>query len=95
MSEPADKQLEAAVTDVGAERIARVYAEALYNAAAASGQAADILGDLNALTGEVFRGNPELEQFLSGSATGRDQRSSQARIAALSGPKLAQPRSWK
>ena len=29
------------------------------------------------------------------SATGRDQRSSQAKIAPAGGPSLAQPRSWK
>jgi F-type H+-transporting ATPase subunit delta len=68
--------------DVGARRIARVYAEALLNGA--DGQAADVVGEVNAFVGEVLAPRPELEQFLVGPEIGRDVKA-QALRQALAG----------
>jgi F-type H+-transporting ATPase subunit delta len=71
MSEPMDKLIEPITTDVGAQRIARVYAEALYDVAQTKGEAQDALDELNALIGEVFRKDAGLEVYLSSGAVGR------------------------
>jgi F-type H+-transporting ATPase subunit delta len=57
--------------DVGAQRIARVYAEALYAAAAKAGQADAILEEMHSLVHDVFRGHPQLETLIAGGALGR------------------------
>jgi F-type H+-transporting ATPase subunit delta len=57
--------------DVGAQRVARVYAEALYAAAAKDGQVDDILQEMHSLIFDVFRGHPQLETLIAGSAVGR------------------------
>jgi F-type H+-transporting ATPase subunit delta len=63
-----------AITDVGAERVARVYAEALLNAGEKRNQAEEILSELEAMVGEVFRADPGFEAFLMSSAAGRDRK---------------------
>lgn len=60
--------------DVSAQRIARVYAEALYAAAAKKGQADAVLGELESLVNEVFGADARVAVFLSGAAVGRDAR---------------------
>src|SRR5262245_47439267 len=60
--------------DVSSQRIARVYAEALLNAADKHNQADAILEDLDALVREVFPKHPDLEAFFSTYAVGRDQK---------------------
>jgi F-type H+-transporting ATPase subunit delta len=62
------------VLDNTGQRVAKVYAEALLRAAAQRGQAADVLEELQALVGEVFRREPALELFLSSPAVGRDRK---------------------
>src|SRR5262249_39946946 len=57
--------------DVSAQRVARVYAEALLNAAEKEGQADAVFEGLESLVFEVFKASPELETFLSGSSVGR------------------------
>ncbi len=74
MSENGEQLKEPAVTDVGAEKIARVYAEALLNEAQKQGQEQEILEELRALINEVFRNHPELEEFLIHGAIGRENK---------------------
>jgi F-type H+-transporting ATPase subunit delta len=60
--------------DVGAQRIARTYAEALLNASDKQGQSEQVLEALESLIGDLFPKEPQLEAFLSSSAVGRDRR---------------------
>jgi F-type H+-transporting ATPase subunit delta len=57
--------------DVSVERLARVYAEALLNAAQASGQVAQVLEEFDSLIDDVFKDDPRLEALFAGSAVGR------------------------
>src|SRR3954454_12375255 len=61
-------------TDVGAQRVALVYAEALFKAATAQGQADETLDELRSLIQDVFAAQPELEKLLGSPALGRDRR---------------------
>src|SRR5262245_7628843 len=61
----------AMVHDVGAQRIARVYAEALLNAAERHGQADAVLGELETLVRDLFSADRQFEAFLSSGAIGR------------------------
>src|SRR5262245_21534357 len=66
---------EAAVTvDVSARRIARVYAEALLNAADKKGQTAQVLDELDGLIDDVFNRHAQLEVLFSAAAVGRHAR---------------------
>src|SRR5581483_10174304 len=71
MSEPADKIIEPITADVGAQRIARVYAEALYDAASAKDQAKEMLDELTALVTDVFARDPAAAEYLSSGIVGR------------------------
>ncbi len=55
-------------------RIARVYAEALLNAATKLGQIGDALAELDSLVDDVFAADPQLETLFSGAAVGRNVR---------------------
>jgi F-type H+-transporting ATPase subunit delta len=72
MSETQD--LQPTTADVGAQRIARVYAEALLNAAEKQGRPDAVLEELESLVRDVFRADPGFETFLSSGAIGRDQK---------------------
>jgi F-type H+-transporting ATPase subunit delta len=61
--------------DVGAQRIARLYAEALYAAAEKAGAVDDVQQELSALVSEVLDRDARFEVLLSGAALGRDARS--------------------
>jgi F-type H+-transporting ATPase subunit delta len=74
MSEPMQKIVEPITADVSAQRIARVYAEALYKAAEAKGEAKEILDELTSLVHDVFRANAGLEAYLASGAVGRDHK---------------------
>lgn len=63
---------EFAVRDVSAEKIARVYAEALLNQALKQGQQQEVLDELRSLVHDVFRTHPEVEEFLVRGAGGRE-----------------------
>jgi F-type H+-transporting ATPase subunit delta len=67
--------------DVSARRIARVYAEALLNAAHKAGQADAILDEFASLLDDVFGANPRLESVLSAAAMGRRAREAAFRSA--------------
>jgi F-type H+-transporting ATPase subunit delta len=60
--------------DVGSQRVARVYAEALLNAAEKHKQAEAVLAELEGVVHEVFGAAPHFEQFLSSGAVGRDRK---------------------
>lgn len=60
--------------DVGAQRVARVYAEALLNAADKQGQSEQVLESLDSLIRDLFPAEPQLEAFLTSSAVGRERR---------------------
>lgn len=72
MSEPTPKHDHAA--DMGALRVAGVYAEALLNAAEKRGEGEAVLQELDSLVKEVFAANPTFEVLLSSAAMGRKAR---------------------
>jgi F-type H+-transporting ATPase subunit delta len=61
------------VLDDTARRVARVYAEALYSAAAEHKQEAEILAELNELQA-ALRKDPRLEAFVAGRGLSRERR---------------------
>ncbi len=63
------------VLDVGTERIARVYAEALFRAAQQHKQQDEVLAELAAFVQDVLRQDPHFEAFLSSGAIGRHRKS--------------------
>ncbi len=62
------------VMDDETRQVARVYADALYSAAAAANQAEEVLGELDELVGGVFRRDPGLEVFFSSASINRDRK---------------------
>src|SRR5581483_5742906 len=70
LDEPAVMPLHA---DVGSQRIARVYAEALYDAAGPE-EAESVREQLDSLVTDVFNRNPDLESYLSSLAVSRDRK---------------------
>jgi F-type H+-transporting ATPase subunit delta len=73
MPNAADQNFEA-TTDVRTQRVARVYAEALLNAAERQGQAGAVLDEFQSLVADVFRSNPEIESYLASGAVGRNRK---------------------
>jgi F-type H+-transporting ATPase subunit delta len=69
------------VLDVGEQRVARVYAEALLNAAAKQGQPEAVLQEIDALTGELFRTDPQIEAFFTSGTISRGRRAEVLRSA--------------
>jgi F-type H+-transporting ATPase subunit delta len=63
-----------ATGDVGAQRIAQIYAEAFLNAAQKEGQAEQALSELRSLVVDVFSAQPQLENLFSSGAIGRDRK---------------------
>jgi len=64
----------ATVLNDATRHVARVYAEALYNAADKNGQMREVLEELEELAGDVFRLDPRLEVFLSSPAVARERK---------------------
>jgi F-type H+-transporting ATPase subunit delta len=62
------------VLDVGAQRIGKVYAEALLFAADKRNAAHEVLEEFDALVHDLFRRNPDVETFLASSAISRDRK---------------------
>lgn len=60
--------------DVSAQRIARVYAQSLLDAADRSGQTPEILEQYDSLVQDVFSADPRLEALLISAAVGRNVR---------------------
>jgi F-type H+-transporting ATPase subunit delta len=59
------------VMDATSQRVARVYAEALLDAAQQRGQAAQVLGELGSLVDDIYRADPLFEAFLASGAISR------------------------
>jgi F-type H+-transporting ATPase subunit delta len=75
MSEPQPRQVEADWdADVSAQRVAKVYAEALLNAADKHGQMDAALEDYDALVRDVLSANADFEKFLTESGAGRERK---------------------
>jgi F-type H+-transporting ATPase subunit delta len=53
---------------VGAQRVARIYAEALLDAADKRGEGQAVLEQLDSLVRDVFQANPHVEEFLASPA---------------------------
>jgi F-type H+-transporting ATPase subunit delta len=66
--------IEQAKPDVSAWQLARVYAEALLNAAEAQSAAADVIAELNALLDDVTQRDPYLAAFFSSGVIGKEAR---------------------
>jgi F-type H+-transporting ATPase subunit delta len=62
------------VMDVGAQRIGKVYAEALLKAADKHNAAQEVLEEFDTFVKDLFRRDPQLEPFLASSAIGRDRK---------------------
>jgi F-type H+-transporting ATPase subunit delta len=60
--------------DVGADRLARVYAESLFGAAADAGQIDNVIEEVDSLIDDVFKSEPRLEVLFAGAAIGRTAR---------------------
>jgi F-type H+-transporting ATPase subunit delta len=60
--------------DVGAERLARVYAESLLAATADAGQVQQVIEEIDSLLDDVFRSDHRLEVIFSSAAVGRHAR---------------------
>jgi F-type H+-transporting ATPase subunit delta len=75
-NQPADR-----VVDVGAQRVARTYAQALLDAAEKRGQAAEVLEELDSLVKDVFPAMPQFEGFLASRAISRKRKSPVIRSA--------------
>ena len=56
------------IADVGAQRVARIYAEALLDAAEKRGEAQQVLEETDSLVRDVFRANPHIEEFFASPA---------------------------
>src|SRR5437762_3563210 len=69
---PNETPQHATVFDDATLHVARVYAEALLNAAQQAGQAAEVVEDLDSLVNDVFPRDRYLEAFLTSRAVGRD-----------------------
>ena len=62
------------VLDVGEQRVAKIYAEALLNAAAAQGDVDGVVEEFESLVNDVFTQAPEFEALLSSGAIGGKQK---------------------
>lgn len=69
------------IADVGSQRVARVYAEALLNAAEKRGLAQETGDDLQELVASVFARDGQFEAFLTSTAIGRDRKEQAIRQA--------------
>jgi F-type H+-transporting ATPase subunit delta len=59
------------VLDAGSLRVARVYAEALLDAAEKLGKGAEVLEEYQSLLDDLFRADPQFEAFLTSGAISR------------------------
>jgi F-type H+-transporting ATPase subunit delta len=78
---PTEQPRHETVLDDATRHVARVYAEALINAAAKAGRDTDILRELEALVGEVFARDPAIEGFLASAAIDRTRKAAVLRDA--------------
>jgi F-type H+-transporting ATPase subunit delta len=60
--------------DVSAQRIARVYADALLGAAERAGESETVLSELESVVRDLFHADPTFESFLASGTIGRDRK---------------------
>jgi len=63
-----------AVANVDTQRVAKVYAEALYRAAESRGQTKEVLDEFDTLVTGVFKADPKIEGFLTSMIVARDRK---------------------
>jgi F-type H+-transporting ATPase subunit delta len=68
------EQNSSTTVDVGGQRVAKVYAEALLNAAQKQGRAQETLEELESLIQDIFRTAGQFEAFLASGAIGRNRK---------------------
>jgi F-type H+-transporting ATPase subunit delta len=79
---PADRApLHPTVLDVGTQRVARVYAEAMLRAAEARNQGDELYEELESLVNDILPADPRLEAFLSSGAIGKHTKAEVLRSA--------------
>jgi F-type H+-transporting ATPase subunit delta len=78
---PTEQPRHETALDDATRHVARVYAEALLNAAAKAGRDGDLLHELDALVGEVFARDPNFEEFLASAAIDRNRKAAVLRGA--------------
>ena len=78
---PTEQPRQETALDDATRHVARVYAEALLNAAAKAGRDGEMLQELEGLVGEVFARDPDLEAFLASPAVTRGQKADVLRKA--------------
>jgi F-type H+-transporting ATPase subunit delta len=71
MNEPHDNTHHETVLDAGSRRVARIYAEALLDAADKQNQTAQVLDEFASLFEDLFRADPQFEAFLASGAISR------------------------
>src|SRR5262245_47946526 len=80
MNEAARKRIQVRQADAGLNRIARVYAEALLNAAEQKNQAREVFDELDAIV-DAIQIDPMLGAFFTGGTIGRDHRTAVLKAA--------------
>ena len=73
MTEQGDSQLKKSA-DVSAQRVARIYAEALLNAADKNDAGTQIQGELHQLLGDIGRRDPYVRAFFTSGVIGKERR---------------------
>jgi F-type H+-transporting ATPase subunit delta len=71
MTHDADAPHHETVLDAGSQRVARVYAVALLEAADRRGETAQVLEEFASLIEDIFRADPQFEAFLASGAISR------------------------
>jgi F-type H+-transporting ATPase subunit delta len=71
---PSTDQQDQHFADVSAQRIAKVYAEALLAAAEKRGQVDAVLEELASLVQDLFKADPQFEKFLASGVISRDRK---------------------
>jgi F-type H+-transporting ATPase subunit delta len=72
---PSDAQFAAEFDpDVGAEQVAAIYAEAVFNAAESAGAAESVLAEFDSLIVDVLNRQPKFEEILGSALIGHDEK---------------------
>lgn len=74
MNEDGERKPSEITADVGAQRIARTYAEALVNAAEKHSSTNQVAEELDSLVNDLFAVEPQFEAFLAATAVSREQK---------------------
>src|SRR6516165_5418864 len=76
-----EELVEQAQPDVSVRKLARIYAEALLNAAEKQGAAPEVLGELHQLLDDVRRRDPYVQAFFTSGVIGKERREAALRGA--------------